>query len=628
MKKYESLAKEIIENIGGAKNINSLGHCITRLRFQLKDESKANDDVLKKMDGVVTVMKSAGQYQVVIGNHVPAVYELVCELAGISADEQKGEAPKGVFNKLIDIIGGCFQPILGVMCAAGMLKGVNALFVFLGWYIETDGLYIMFNAIGDSVFFFMPVILGMTSAKKFKLNPMVGLVIGAAMCYPTIQQSALAALHEPLGTIMGMDYSTTILGIPFIAGTYTSSVIPVIMVTAFAAQIQKLAKRVVPELLQNFFVPFMVLLISLPIGFMLIGPIVNYLTLILGNGFSALYDFNPLLLAVTVGFFWQVLVIFGLHWSLIPLAMANLGVMGYDTILVGMFGATFAQTAVVIAMYFKLKDKKLKDLCIPAAISGFCGVTEPAIYGLTLPKKTPFIFSMIGAAAGAIVMGLAGVKGFTMGGLGIFGVVNYIDTVSKDASGMYAAFICIAVSAIVGFALTFFFWKDKSIEEPVVIEKTSNTKMAKDIIGSPLKGKIVTLANLKDDAFAQGTLGKGIGIIPSDGKVVAPINGTVTTLFPTLHAIGITGDSGVEVLIHIGIDTVQLEGKGFTAHIKQGDKVVKGQLLLDVDLKAIKDAGYSLETPIIITNSSDLLDVIETSETDVNSQDDLITVLF
>lgn len=628
MKKYESLAKEIIENIGGAKNINSLGHCITRLRFQLKDESKANDDVLKKMDGVVTVMKSAGQYQVVIGNHVPAVYELVCELAGISADEQKGEAPKGVFNKLIDIIGGCFQPILGVMCAAGMLKGVNALFVFLGWYIETDGLYIMFNAIGDSVFFFMPVILGMTSAKKFKLNPMVGLVIGAAMCYPTIQQSALAALHEPLGTIMGMDYSTTILGIPFIAGSYTSSVIPVIMVTAFAAQIQKLAKKVVPELLQNFFVPFMVLLISLPIGFMLIGPIVNYLTLILGNGFSALYDFNPLLLAVTVGFFWQVLVIFGLHWSLIPLAMANLGVMGYDTILVGMFGATFAQTAVVIAMYFKLKDKKLKDLCIPAAISGFCGVTEPAIYGLTLPKKTPFIFSMIGAASGAIVMGLAGVKGFTMGGLGIFGVVNYIDTVSKDASGMYAAFICIAVSAIVGFALTFFFWKDKSIEEPVVIEKTSNTKMGKDIIGSPLKGKIVTLANLKDDAFAQGTLGKGIGIIPSDGKVVAPINGTVTTLFPTLHAIGITGDSGVEVLIHIGIDTVQLEGKGFTAHIKQGDKVVKGQLLLDVDLKAIKDAGYSLETPIIITNSSDLLDVIETSETDVNSQDDLITVLF
>lgn len=630
MGKYEQLAKDIIKNVGGVDNINGLTHCITRLRFKLKDESKANDDVLKNMDGVVTVMHSAGQYQVVIGNHVPNVYADVCEIAGIGGDTQDaGEAPKGVFNKLIDIISGCFQPILGPMCAAGIIKGLNALLVFLlGASYSVSGTYAVLNAIGDAVFYFMPVILGYTAAKKFNVNPITGMLIGAALCYPNIQASTLSAAGEAIGSLPVIgDYYTTFLGIPFVAGDYTSSVVPVLVIVALAGQIQKVAKKTIPEMLQGFFVPFFVLLISLPIGLLIIGPIVGALTDLLSQGFANLYAFSPVLTGLTVGLLWQCLVIFGLHWALVPLAMVNLTTMGYDTILVGMFGTTFAQTAVIIAMYFKMKDAKRKALAIPAIVSGVCGVTEPAIYGFSLPEKTPFVFSCIGAAAGGAVMTLLGAVGYTMGGLGIFGVVNYISP-AGDASGMYAGFACIVVSMVVAFLLTFFFWKDKSVAVEETEKKTSSIKMAKDIVASPLKGKVIAMSDLKDDAFAQGALGKGVGIVPTDGKVVAPVDGTVTTLFPTLHAIGITADSGVEVLIHIGLDTVQLEGKGFKAHVAQGDKIVKGQPLVDVDLKVIEEAGFSTETPVIITNSNDLLDVIETSEKEVNQLDELITVLF
>lgn len=470
MGKYENLAKEIVKNVGGKENINGLTHCITRLRFRLKDESKAKDEVLKNMEGVVTVMHSAGQYQVVIGNHVPMVFEEVCKVADISIDKgSEVDAPKGAFNKLIDIISGCFQPFLGALAAAGMIKGFNALFVFLGLYAQTDGAYILLNSIGDAIFYFMPIIIGYTSANKFKLNPFVGMIIGAALCYPNIQKSTLAA-GEPLMTLFGGTFAESpvyikIFGVPFLAQDYTSSVVPVIFIVWFASKLQKLGKKFIPEMLQNFFVPVFVLLISLPLGFLVIGPIVSIATSLVGEGFGSLYELSPIICGILVGFFWQVLVIFGLHWGLIPLAMMNLGMLGYDTILTGMFGASFAQTAVVIAMYFKLKDKKQKALCLPAIVSGICGVTEPAIYGFSLPKKTPFIYSMIGGAVGGAIMGAMNVKSYTMGGLGIFGVVNYINTANNDASGMFASFICIAVSMAVGFVLTYFLWKDNSVVE-------------------------------------------------------------------------------------------------------------------------------------------------------------------
>lgn len=627
MSKYENLAKEILENVGGKENINSLTHCVTRLRFRLKDESKANDEALKNNPGVVTVMKSAGQYQVVIGNHVPLVYADVCELAGISNGTQQveEEAPQGLFNKLIDIISGCFQPILGPLCAAGIIKGLNALLVFiLGSSFNNSGTYMILNAIGDSIFNFLPIILGYTAAKKFNVNVIVGMIIGATLCYPTIQTDTLSAAGKAIGTLPFIgSYYTKFIGIPFVSGNYTSTVVPVICIVALAAQIQKIAKKFVPEMLQNFFVPFFVLIISLPIGLLVIGPVVSLLTTVLSNMFAGLYAFSPIVTAFVIGALWQCLVIFGLHWALVPMAMVNIGNLGYDTILPGMLGTTFAATGVLAAMYLKLKDENKKALAIPGVISAFCGVTEPAIYGFLLPEKTPFIFSCIGGAVGGAIMGTVAVKQYVIGGLGIFSVVNFISP-KGNATGMTVSLIAGAVSLVVGFVLTMIFYKTNDQQ----VENKEVTKLEEETILAPIKGEVKPIEESSDAAFASGALGKGVVILPEEGKVYAPVTGTVTVLFPSLHAIGITSDAGVELLIHIGINTVQLNGEGFTAHIKQGDQIKQGQLLVEFDMNKIKEAGYTLETPVLVTNYADLKEVKNTNASSVQLQETLIEVKY
>lgn len=627
MSKYENLAKEILENVGGKENINSLTHCVTRLRFRLKDESKANDEALKNNPGVVTVMKSAGQYQVVIGNHVPLVYADVCELAGISNGTQQveEEAPQGLFNKLIDIISGCFQPILGPLCAAGIIKGLNALLVFiLGSSFNNSGTYMILNAIGDSIFNFLPIILGYTAAKKFNVNVIVGMIIGATLCYPTIQTDTLSAAGKAIGTLPFIgSYYTKFIGIPFVSGNYTSTVVPVICIVALAAQIQKIAKKFVPEMLQNFFVPFFVLIISLPIGLLVIGPVVSLLTTVLSNMFAGLYAFSPIVTAFVIGALWQCLVIFGLHWALVPMSMVNIGNLGYDTILPGMLGTTFAATGVLAAMYLKLKDENKKALAIPGVISAFCGVTEPAIYGFLLPEKTPFVFSCIGGAVGGAIMGTVAVKQYVIGGLGIFSVVNFISP-KGNATGMIISLIAGAVSLVVGFVLTMIFYKTNDQQ----VENKEVTKLEEETILAPIKGEVKPIEESSDAAFASGALGKGVVILPEEGKVYAPVTGTVTVLFPSLHAIGITSDAGIELLIHIGINTVQLNGEGFTAHIKQGDQIKQGQLLVEFDMNKIKEAGYSLETPVLVTNYADLKEVKNTNASSVQLQETLIEVKY
>lgn len=651
MGKYRELAEDIVKNVGGKSNISSVTHCITRLRFHLKDESIAQDEVLKNMDGVVTVMHSAGQYQVVIGNHVPFVYEDVCEVCGIGAgtkQEEKEEAPKGAFNKLIDIVSGCFQPILGPLCASGIIRGLNALLVFiLGTSYNASGTYAILNAIGDAIFYFLPVILGYTAAKKFNVNVVVGMIIGGALCYPTIQADALSAAGDAIGSLPFIgDYYSTFLGIPFVPANYTSSVVPVLIIVALAAVVQKYAKKLIPEAFQNFFVPFFVLLISLVIGFLVIGPVISLLTDLLSQGFAAVYDFSPIISGLLVGFAWQILVIFGLHWAIVPLAMVNIENLGYDTILVGQFGTTFAMTAVLIAMCLKMKDKKRKSLAVPMIISGFCGVTEPGIYGYALPERTPFIFSCIAAAIGGGVFTLLGGHQYVVGGLGIFGTVSFIDQQTGDATSMYYSFVCIVVSMVIGFLLTYFFWKDKSGEPEMAAvsgEAGSSTsgmtlpeehpaekaELAKEEeIGAPMSGAVIPMEELKDEAFSSGVMGKGAGIEPDDGKVVSPVDGTISTLFPTLHAIGITSDNGAEILIHVGMDTVQLEGEGFQAYVSQGDHVTKGQHLLDVDLALLKEKGYVTQTPVLIVNPDVMKEISVTEATQIRMQDDLMKVQF
>jgi len=632
--KYRELAEKIVANVGGKENINSLTHCITRLRFKLKDESKANDDVLKNMDGVVTIMHSAGQYQVVIGNHVGQVYEDVVDMTGLGGESSAPEEASGnIFNRLIDVISGIFQPFLGALSAGGMIKGLNALLVAAGVLTAESGTYIVLNAIGDAIFMFLPIAVAVAAAKKFGVNQYVGLVIGGALCYPAIQLSTLTAGGDvqPLytlfsGSMFESPVYMTFMGLPFVANDYTSSVIPSILIVWMASKLQRPLRKIIPEVIQNFFVPFFLLLIALPIGFLVIGPVITILTNMLATGFDGLLKFSPILFGLIVGFFWQVLVMFGLHWSLIPIAILQLGTMGYSTALTGMFGASFAQTAAVAAMYFRLKNPKEKALVVPAVISGICGVTEPAIYGLSLPKKKPFIFSMVGGAISGAFMTAMGVRSYVMGGLGVFGIPSYINQQTGDSSGAIYSVIAIVIASVIGFALTFFFWKD---EEAVEVEEGQKAmEVRKEIVTAPVTGTMMPLSTAKDQAFAQGVLGKGVVIHPTVGEVVAPFDGTVMTMFPTKHAIGLVSDNGLELLIHIGLDTVQLDGKYFESHVEQGAKVKRGDKLVTFDIQAIEAAGYSVETPVIITNSADYLDIIESDKQEnVCNDDELLTVL-
>lgn len=634
MGKYYDLAEKIVENVGGKENINSLTHCITRLRFKLKDESKANDDVLKNMDGVVTIMHSAGQYQVVIGNHVGQVYEDVVDMTGLGGESSEPEEASGnLFDRLIDVISGIFQPFLGALSAGGMIKGLNALLVAAGVLTDQSGTYIVLNAIGDAIFQFLPIAVAVAAAKKFKVNQYVGLVIGGALCYPAIQLSAIAVEGaKPLytlfaGSLFESPVYMTFMGLPFVANNYTSSVIPSILIVWLASKLQRPLRKIIPEVIQNFFVPFFLLLIALPIGFLVIGPVITILTNMLATGFDGLLAFSPILFGLIVGFFWQVLVMFGLHWSLIPIAILQLGTMGYATALTGMFGASFAQTAAVAAMYFRLKDPKEKALVLPAVVSGICGVTEPAIYGLSLPKKKPFIFSMIGGAVSGAFMTAMGVRSYVMGGLGVFGIPSYINQQTGDSSGAIYSIIAIVIASVIGFALTFFFWRDDAVVEEVA-EGQKAMEVRKEVVTAPVTGKMMPLSTASDQAFAQGALGKGVVIHPTVGEVVAPFDGTVMTMFPTKHAIGLVSDNGLELLIHIGLDTVQLDGKYFESFVEQGTKVKRGDKLVTFDIKAIEAAGYSVETPVIVTNSADYLDIIESDQKDgVCNSDELLTVL-
>lgn len=634
MGKYHDLAEKIVENVGGKENINSLTHCITRLRFKLKDESKANDDVLKNMDGVVTIMHSAGQYQVVIGNHVGQVYEDVVDMTGLGGESSEPEEVSGnLFNRLIDVISGIFQPFLGALSAGGMIKGLNALLVAAGVLTDQSGTYIVLNAIGDAIFQFLPIAVAVAAAKKFKVNQYVGLVIGGALCYPAIQLSAIAVEGaKPLytlfaGSLFESPVYMTFMGLPFVANNYTSSVIPSILIVWLASKLQRPLRKIIPEVIQNFFVPFFLLLIALPIGFLVIGPVITILTNMLATGFDSLLAFSPILFGLIVGFFWQVLVMFGLHWSLIPIAILQLGTMGYATALTGMFGASFAQTAAVAAMYFRLKDPKEKALVLPAVVSGICGVTEPAIYGLSLPKKKPFIYSMIGGAVSGAFMTAMGVRSYVMGGLGVFGIPSYINQQTGDSSGAIYSVIAIVIASVIGFALTFFFWKDDTVVAEVK-EGQKAVEVRKEIVMAPVTGKMMPLSTAKDQAFAQGALGKGVVIHPTVGEVVAPFDGTVMTMFPTKHAIGLVSDNGLELLIHIGLDTVQLDGKYFESFVEQGAKVKRGDKLVTFDIKAIEAAGYSVETPVIVTNTADYLDIIESDkQDDICNNDELLTVL-
>lgn len=579
MVKYEELVNFIIKNIGGKENVISLTHCVTRLRFQLKDESKANDEVLKANDGIITVMHTAGQYQIVIGNHVGDVYETILPKLGLSGEVVETKNKTSIKDKFVDLVSSIFMPAIGMLCACGMIKGLNTILSFAGIYSSTSGLYTLIDAIGDSIFYFFPVIIGYTSAKKFKLTPFVGMVIGLALCYPTINGADLS--------IVGIQMNVS----------YTSTVLPVILTVAVAAPMERLLNKYIPDVVKSFLTPMIVILLSTILGYMIIGPVANTVAGWLSDGVLSLYSISPVLAGIVFGGLWQVFVVFGVHITFIVLAIMNLAAGHPDPILSLQAFVAFSQTAVVLAIFLKTKQKKLKSICFPAIISGVFGVTEPAIYGITLQRLPMFVISCIGGSLSGAYAAFAGLKYQQMAGMGIFEIPAMFPQNGTGAA-MFQCVIASAFAIIPTFIAAYVFYRDDHKEDNV-------TESLSEEVNQPIEGKIIPLNQVEDDAFSQEVLGKGIAIIPSEGKVYAPFDGTVITLFPTKHAIGIVSDNGCEVLIHIGMNTVQLNGKYFTSHVQQGDKVKKGQLLVEFDIDHILQEGYNLETPVIITNTKD-----------------------
>lgn len=638
MGKYQQLAETIVAEVGGKENIISLTHCVTRLRFKLKDESKANDETIKQLDGVVTVMKSGGQYQVVIGNHVSDVYADVMLLIGeVNATAQTDTGKKeSLFDRFINVISGIFQPVLGLMSAAGMLKGLNILFSILGLYSETSGVYIFLAGISDALFMYLPVILGYTAAKKFNLKPLMGVLLGLALCYPALQLSTLSEAGKPLYTLFeGSMFSSPvyldIFGIPLISVNYTSTVIPVILIVYFASFCQRLFDRGIPDVVKFFIAPMLTMVVALTIGFLVIGPIATFGSNMIAEGVLAVRNFSPMLSGALVGFFWQILVIFGLHWGIIPIYVNNIATLGYDNVMMPFFAATFAQTAVVFAMMLKTKDKQLKRMAFPSVISGIFGITEPAIYGITLPRKTPFIISCIASGVAGAYYGFANLREYIFGGMGIFEFPAMINPETHGMGDIVVGVIGLAIAIPIALILTFIFYKDpEEVQEVTAIQDNApavETTIKQTTVFSPLTGNVIPQEEIKDTAFSQGLLGIGVGIYPTIGEVVAPFDGTVVTLFPTKHALGIVSEEGLELLIHVGLDTVQLEGKYFTSHIEQGQTVKKGQKLVSFDIAAIEAAGFSVEVPIIVTNTADYEDIVLTTEKALQQQDFLLSAL-
>lgn len=467
--KYDGLARIIIQNVGGKSNIISLTHCVTRLRFKLKDESKAQTDILKDTDGVVTVIQSGGQYMVVIGNHVPQVYDAVCAVGHITpggavnedgtAAEADPNAPKEKVNPLnafVGIVTGVFTPCLGVLAACGILKGVLSLLAAFS-VLASDGSSSTYNvlyALADSFFYFMPVLLAYTAAKKFGLPELEGMVLGAAIVYPYLLGSS-TVLHDSL-------FMLPVTMPP--SGDYTSSVVPIICAIAFAAWFEKLYSKYIPDTIKLFAVPLITCTVTFCLTLWIIGPVTATAANLLGVFFNWLGSVSGIVLGAVVGAFWQVLVMFGLHWAMVPIMINNMMTQGYDSALVGMFGCTFAQCGAICAIWFKTKNQKIKSLCPPALISGIAGVTEPAIYGITLPKKKPFIITCIVGAITGVGLNLCGVCSYQQAGMGVFGYTAYINTTTNDLSGMIWAIVWSLIAVVLAFILVFLTYSDEPVK--------------------------------------------------------------------------------------------------------------------------------------------------------------------
>lgn len=605
--KYVDLASNIINNVGGKENVLDLRHCVTRLRFRLKDESKANDEILKEMDGVVTVVKAMGEYMVVIGEHVADVYDEVCLQLGFKdmAGNLKPEEPKEK-QKLIDralgLIMASMGPTLNLLCACGIIKGITVIALVFGLDMDS-GVYQLLNAAGDSLFYCMPLVLGFNAAKKSEIDPYFGLLLGAALTYPAIQGVDLSFFGHVVNA------------------TYTSSFLPILFGLIAAVPLYKFVDKHMPEVIKGFMTPLITLLIIFPITFIVIGPLANLIGVGINYVLNFIFDFSPIVGGLVLGGLWQVLVMFGIHGVLVMFAFYDL-IAGNPSVIIAISSVPcFAAAGTLLAIYIRAKNPELKGIGLSSFVSAIFGVTEPGMYGVILPRKKLFVITCLGGAIGGLIIGIFGLKMYTYAGMGIIGILGMINPENAN-------FIGIALAVVVPFVFTLLltlstFKEDDSVK---ITEAKKNNGETHNIT-MPIDGVIQPISKCSDETFACENLGKGCLIIPRDGQLFAPVSGTIRTLFPTKHAIGIVSDEGVEILIHVGINTVNLEGEFFETFVSQGDRVEKGQRLLAFDQTKIEAAGYNLETPIIITNTDNYLDIVELTYGDYNRGDTIMKVI-
>ena len=612
---YKKLAEEILKLVGGKENVSGLVHCATRLRFNLKDESKAQTDALKKTKGVVGVAKSGGQYQVIIGSDVANVFAPLNELCDLKDSRAAGEKgkKKSKAAAAIDTLSGIFTPILPALTAAGMLKAVLSLLVAFKVVSSSDQSYQILNFMGDATFYFLPILLANSAAKKFKCNPYLAMMLGGILLHPNFVNMVAASKESGEAIRLFM--------IPIYNASYSSSVIPIILAVWFMSLVEPIADRISPKAIKFFSKPLLTILVSGIVTLSVLGPVGYIISNYLAAFLRAMENYGWLV-SMVLGAVFPLLVMTGTHYAIVPVGINNRMTMGYDSMVYpNNLASNVAQGGATLAVAFKSKVSETKQLAMSAGITAVCGITEPALYGINVPYRTPLYSAMAGGAAGGLFVGLMHVKNYSGGSPGLLTLPSYIG--GDGLSDFLFACIGAAIAFVIAFVISFILYKDP--EEALEAEnkkqdndfaestvKTNNSETenvsvqqnaVQGVVYSPVSGETIPLSEVKDDVFSQGILGNGVAVIPDEDVIVSPVEGTIVSIFDTLHAVGLLADSGEEVLIHIGLDTVKLGGQYFKALAKTGDHVSVGTPLIQVEFDKVKEAGYDIVTPVLISNT-------------------------
>ncbi|WP_420121007.1 beta-glucoside-specific PTS transporter subunit IIABC [Nakamurella sp.] len=617
--KYEILADAILTGVGGESNVASVTHCATRLRFQLTDRAKADKAAVEAIPGVITVVEAGGQFQVVIGNTVNNVYESLTTRSSVSS---AGASSGGLLARCIDLITSIFTPLLWVLAGTGLLKALLAVGVKIAPEFATTSTYALLFAAGDAAFQFLPFLLAVTAAKKFKANQFTALAVAGALIY----SSTIAVIPGPDGATMTLKAfadtagQLTFLGIPVVMVSYLSAVIPTILAVWILSLVERVLTRVIPEAVRNFAVPMLAVAFVVPVTFLAIGPASYYLGEALSGGVNWLWELSPALGGLILGGTWQLLVIFGLHWGFVPVMIQDIATQGYSVLTGALFPAVLAVSGATVAVWIKTRNHDLKKIAGPATISAFlAGITEPAIYGVVLRLKKPFIYSLIGGAVGGAI---AASGGSAAQGFVIPGAITLTSTLNIGNFALQLIGCAVAIALAFTLTMTLGF-KDLPNREPVAEATTAPAQAL--VVTAPVAGRIVPLDQVPDKVFSSGAMGPGLAVAPTEGRAYAPVAGTLVTVMP--HAFGLRTDDGTEVLVHIGLDTVELGGRHFTPAVAQGRHVAAGDLLGEFDIAAIEAAGYRTTTIMIVTDPGPYRAVVPVAEGSVTTSDQALDLV-